>query len=309
MHNYYDNWRTDDFDCPSCKWHGTGSALSQGELAGDFFELLCPACGEYVTLVMLPTIEESRANWDKLSDVERKEVEVIENLRANFADRKLSDASQLPEIESPSFTLHWDFVHAGLDSETLIKHGDTIIFREPVIFEGYKRFIEVAKILRARYGAALHDLVPTDGSLIYLYGDVLRSPGIVEKARKRIFSNFFLPPKEVPITETFTVTDSCVDGNRIVVDIEVTERGGLIVNDYSSGPAADACFWEGADVDVELRIPPASVKALGDKLGIYGARALSARWQLIHQGKFDALRLIQRQCAELGVKYSEGHWP
>ena len=118
----------------------------------------------------VPTVSESRANWDKLSDVERKQVELIESLQAKFADGKLSEASQLPEIESPSFILHWDFVHAGFDSETLIKHGDTIIFREVVIFEGYERFIEVAEILRARYGTALHDLVPTDRSLTYLYG-------------------------------------------------------------------------------------------------------------------------------------------
>jgi len=55
MPNYYDNWRTDEYDCPACKWHGPGSALSQGELTGDYFELLCPTCGEYVTLVMNPT--------------------------------------------------------------------------------------------------------------------------------------------------------------------------------------------------------------------------------------------------------------
>jgi hypothetical protein len=28
MPNYYDNWREEEFDCPVCKWHGPGSALS-----------------------------------------------------------------------------------------------------------------------------------------------------------------------------------------------------------------------------------------------------------------------------------------
>ena len=73
-------------------------------------------------------------------------------------------------------------------SETLIKYGDTIIFREPVVFEGYERFIEVAQVLRSRYGAALHDLVPTDRSSTYLYGDCLSSPRTVDEARERIFS-------------------------------------------------------------------------------------------------------------------------
>ena len=142
-----------------------------------------------MTFVMLPTVSESPANSDKLSDVDRKQVELIESSQTEIAGEKLSDASQLPDIESPSFILHWDFVDAGLDSETLIKYGDTIIFREPGVFEGYERFIEVAQVLRSRYGPALHDLVPTDRSSTYLYGDCLSSPHTVDEARGRIFPN------------------------------------------------------------------------------------------------------------------------
>ncbi len=67
-------------------------------------------------------------------------------------------------------------------------HGDTIIFREPVIYEGYERFVEVARILRGRYGAALRDLVPTERSETYLYGDRLSAPQTVAEARRKIFS-------------------------------------------------------------------------------------------------------------------------
>jgi len=111
------------------------------------------------------------------------------------------------------------------------------------------------------------------------------------------------------VLDIFSVTASHVDGNEIWVDVEVTDDGGLIVSDYSKGPAADQCFWEGADVTNELRIPPASVKALGDQLGIYGARALAARLGLIYQGNIDALRLIQRQCSEFGIDYAAHHSP
>ena len=189
MPNYYDNWRTDEYDCPACKWHGVGNDLSIGEVTGDGFDLLCPACGKDVTFVMNPTLEESRANWDKLSEAERQQVELIERFRANFEDRKLTEASQLPDIEGTSFILHWDFVEAGLESETLLKHGNAIIFREPALYEGFERYIEVATILRARYGAALQDLVPTARSELYLYGDSLSSPDTVAEARKRIFPN------------------------------------------------------------------------------------------------------------------------
>jgi hypothetical protein len=120
---------------------------------------------------------------------ERKQVEDHERFQRDFDNRKLREPSQLPDIHSPSFILHWDFVDSGFESETLIKHGDTIIFREPAIYEGYERFIEIARILRARYGSALCDLVPTGCSETYLYGDRLSSPEIVAQARRQIFSN------------------------------------------------------------------------------------------------------------------------
>lgn len=189
MPNYYEDWRTDEFDCPACKWRGPGSALSQGALTLEYFELRCPGCDQYITLVMNPTVEESRANWNKLSDLDRQLVEVVEHRRADFEHRKLREPSQLPDIDSPSFTLDWDFSDDGTRRETLIKHGETTMFTEPAVYEGYERYIEVAEILRARYGRAIRDLVPTDRSGLYLYGDRLASLSIVAAARKRIFSN------------------------------------------------------------------------------------------------------------------------
>ncbi len=188
MPNYYDNWRAEDYECPVCKWHGDGAALKQGEVTGEYFELQCPRCSEVVTIVMNPTIEEALANWDKLSEADRHQVEAIEKQRDDFEANMMTESSILPEIWADSFTLSWDFDQAGLGSTTLIKHGDTVIFEEPVIYEGYERFIEVAEILRARYGPALRDLIPTEASKTYLYGDRLGSPGTVEEARKRIFS-------------------------------------------------------------------------------------------------------------------------
>ena len=113
------------------------------------------------------------------------------------------------------------------------------------------------------------------------------------------------------MSHTFTVTDSCVDGNSILVTINVTEDGGLIVGDYSAGPAADACFYPGANVDHELLIPPKSAQKLCRHIGIYGGdvRALAARLGLIYRDKTDALKLIKQQCDDLGLKYSEGRWP
>jgi hypothetical protein len=189
MRNYYDNWREEEFDCPKCKWHGPGSALSLGDYTLDYAERVCPACEECVTVVLHPTFEEARANWDKVSEWDRKNIEAAEARQAEFERRKLRAPAQLPGIAEPSFILHWDFADDQSRKETLIKHGDNVIFTEPAFYEGYERFIEVAQILRSRYGAALRDLVPTPASELYLYGDYSGSPATVAAARKKIFAS------------------------------------------------------------------------------------------------------------------------
>jgi hypothetical protein len=188
IHKYYDNWREQEFDCPACKWHGLGSALSFGDYTYDAAEVLCPVCEQCLGVVTHPTFEEARANWDKVSEWDRKNIEAAQAFRAEFKGRKLREPSQLPDIHEPSFTLSWDNAARGSHRETLIKHGDDVIFAEPALWEGYERFIEVAEILHRRYGAALRDVIPTKGSELYLYGDALDSDRVVAAARERIFS-------------------------------------------------------------------------------------------------------------------------
>ncbi len=187
--NYYDEWKTVILECPVCGWKGT---FEQGSVSHykDLMESACPQCDGHETtlaIVSYPTTQESRANWEKLSDVDRMQVEVIERKRADFAGHKLRNPSQLPDIDSPAFTLIWDITPDKFPHSTLIKHGDTVIFSEPALYECYNRFIEVAKILRARYGSALLDLIPTPASEYYLYGDRIAAPDIVNEARKEIF--------------------------------------------------------------------------------------------------------------------------
>jgi hypothetical protein len=188
MPNYYDNWREEEFDCPKCKWHGPGSALSLGDYTLDYAERVCPACEEFITVVLHPTIAESRANWDTVSEWDRKNIEAAEAFQAEFKRRKLREPAQLPDIAETSFTLSWDFAVEGSHQETLIKHGEKIIFAEPALWEGYKRFIEVAEILHSCYGAAVRDLIPTKVSELYLYGDASDSDRVVAAAREKIFS-------------------------------------------------------------------------------------------------------------------------
>jgi hypothetical protein len=186
MPNYYDPWKTYDYTCSACSWHGKGGDLAYGEIGSDCMELVCPVCRELLVLIMYPTVEDSRANWDKLSESERSNIEQVEAFRADFQSRKLREPSPLPDICESSFVLYWDFDDSS--REMLIKHQEQIIHREPAIFEGYERFIEVAQILRNRYGEALRDLIPTESSEVYLYGDHLAAPQKVDLAREQIFS-------------------------------------------------------------------------------------------------------------------------
>jgi hypothetical protein len=51
---------------------------------------------------------------------------------------------------------------------TLIKHEGVSIFSEPARYEGYRRFEDIAQILKAKYGDRIKGLVPTEGIKLYL---------------------------------------------------------------------------------------------------------------------------------------------
>jgi hypothetical protein len=189
--DYYDEWRSAILTCPKCDWKGT---FEEGavEYHDELMDSSCPQCEGLSTpmlaIVSYPTISASRSNWNKLSDMEKDHIQRIEQFRSDFEDRKLRDPSQLPDIDSPAFTLLWDYDDSGKTRDTLIKHGDTVIFRERAAYEGYNRFIEVAEILRKRYGPALQDLIPTQWSEQYLYGDRYSAIAAVDEARREIVS-------------------------------------------------------------------------------------------------------------------------
>lgn len=173
------------FGCKHCSWQGAGEYLEFGEEFDQLIELDCPSCHTKVTFVMYPTLADSRANWDRLSDAEKAQVESLENARANFVAASLKTPQQLPEIAEPSFSLAWDIDGEG--EITLLRLGDRVIFSEPAMYEGFERFEKVARILKQRYGAALRDLVPTPGSETYLYGDSLTASGQVTRFRQTLF--------------------------------------------------------------------------------------------------------------------------
>jgi len=145
-----------------------------GDLFSVLYEMCCPRCNEKVELITIPTWEEKRQNWDKLSEGEKRRVERFEAHLQEFERRKLWSPDQLPDLEGEDLVLIWDFEERkDKDSrETLVKLGDQVLWREPAVYEGYWRFIQVAQILSLKYGARLKDLVPTEESTAYLHGDI-----------------------------------------------------------------------------------------------------------------------------------------
>ena len=132
---------------------------------------------EQLTAEQQPFADESRA-WltFSLNDDSTRVWERVNELAANnrlvriktFLQRLsrqddpiLYSPKQLPELEGDSLTLTWD----QIDADSIISHGDRIVWRERTGWEVYDRFEEITEILHHKYGPRLIDIVPTQRSL------------------------------------------------------------------------------------------------------------------------------------------------
>lgn len=186
----FENWKTEALHCDVCGWVGTFEQCLT-ELYSALIDCHCPQCSDgthtMLAIVSLPTLEEAVEKRDQLPPEEQEHLDQTLAFRHRFAALKLKNPHLLPAIDAPSFVLHWDIEGKESGRETVIRHGERIIAREPALFEGLHRYIQVAKLLRKRYGAALRDLVPTEASHLYLWGDDLRAPETIDEARRKIF--------------------------------------------------------------------------------------------------------------------------
>ena len=188
MADFYGTWEEDIYVCDKCGWKGTGEKCIQGETFKDLFEINCPSCNERIDVVLYPTIEESRANWDKVSEEDKRMVEAREQFLKEAEVRCLESPEQLPEVEGEVLIFVWDLRRYEKNRfETLITYGKQVIWREPAFYEGYGRFAKVARILKKRYGDRLKDLVPTQRSQDFLWGDYLSAPHKIDDFRNRLW--------------------------------------------------------------------------------------------------------------------------
>ena len=186
---HFDPWREEPLVC-ACGWKGNGGELVQGELFRELYEMDCPVCGEPRLIVSLPTIEEAAAHKDQMSGPERELFEKSEAFHERQERGRLVSPDQLPDIEgTDSFVLHWDMnwnVPDAFSRTNQIRHGQRVIWEELALYESYPRFAEVARILKSKYGDRLRDLVPTESSETYLWGDRLYAPSFTDEIRQSL---------------------------------------------------------------------------------------------------------------------------
>ena len=191
MPSYYSAWKDDDYSCDRCGWKGKGGELKQGELCDVAVEECCPHCGEGLEFIAFPTLEDAFADWDRVPERDRKGLRFVSEAHAAYERALLRTPDQLPTIPGDGpIALVWDFVEIDERTRTtVIRCGDQVVWEEPATWEGARRFDAIATILAQRYGTRLFDLIPTQRSLDYLYGEKLYFEDVVVQARVRLRAN------------------------------------------------------------------------------------------------------------------------
>lgn len=181
----FEDWRNASFACDGCAWSGKGGDARLTALSAFDYFLRCPKCDRVIDALKTPTIEEAHEHWSELDDDLRAQIVVLETRRKDYLERRLERADQLPDLPGDNLLLTWDLTGRE-GGDLLIKHGDRIVWREPAYYENYERFKQIAALLTERYGRRLVDLVPTDTSELFLYGDRISAPHDVEVIREQL---------------------------------------------------------------------------------------------------------------------------
>lgn len=181
---YTEEWMKNEYTCHSCSWSGNGGETARGIMyRGTFLELTCPACSEFLDVLILPAEKGCAHSKEGLSEEQLKAKEAEEEQERKYREKCLASAGQLPDLPEGEITLSWDMEQ----DQTTIRNGENVIWSEPVVYEGFDRFEQMAVILKEKYGSRLQDLVPTDRSKLFLYGDYEPSLAYLKKIRKELF--------------------------------------------------------------------------------------------------------------------------
>lgn len=181
---FFEEWQEMECGCGKCDWKGAAGTATRGRMhRGLYLDLYCPECTEFVDLIIFPAGEGCAHRDEGLTEEQLEAKQQAENAEQEYQALCLRSPDQLPDFPEGEMPLAWD----QEQGDTQIKCGDTVIWSEPVAYEGFERFERIALILKEKYGARVTDLAPTDRSLLFLYGDYYPSMFHVAKVRKELF--------------------------------------------------------------------------------------------------------------------------
>lgn len=77
---------------------------------------------------------------------------------------------------------------------TVIRNGDQVLFSEPAAWEAIgfphkSRYEGICEVLKQKYGDRVRDLVPTEASEMWLYGDKLSGPTFRARTVDEVFGS------------------------------------------------------------------------------------------------------------------------
>lgn len=146
-------------------------------------DLECPQCFRMLAVIDLPNYQNP---FNRISEADRKAVLREINFQERFRRMSLKEPAQLPEIEG--CVLCFTFRSATVKGEdvNIIEHQGLEVWREPLVWEGYERFMEVGRILKLKYGKRMVDLIPDPTAETFLFGDKLQAPALVAEFRKQL---------------------------------------------------------------------------------------------------------------------------
>lgn len=181
MNNVY-TYKEHQYTCDNCGWSGKGEVLKQGDLYEEGFEVNCPECKELLELVVFPTIEEVlKFGTGEEKKQAREEMEFWEQWQA----MSLKSADELPEIAGDDLVFEVEERKYKKKEFLFLLYDGKEIWKEPLLYEYYERFIDIGKVLQEKYGNRMKDLVPPDNRSS-LYGDRLSSIDRVKEFRKSL---------------------------------------------------------------------------------------------------------------------------
>jgi hypothetical protein len=155
--------------CPSCGWTGCARDASM-EMFQDLFHLECPKCPKIIAIFYFAEVKHPEPGDPGYEEWKKR--------RDEYENQFLKTPDQLPEVEGEELDFLWDFEKNADKEWTVIRLGQTEIWREPAIWEGCDWFEVRKEALKQKYGSRFRSLKPTDASKLYLYGDRWREADV-----------------------------------------------------------------------------------------------------------------------------------